>query len=146
MKKQADRRAIVVSAVLTLLVLLGVGGVFFGARLVAAANSSPAPAPQRIDGTQADALAASDGAAAAADDEIVAAYQVQLQEAYQALTEAYAQIDSLQTAQAQPSYDDNDDHDDAREHDRQEEKPSRKHDDKAWDHGQERSAQEHDDD
>ena len=50
----------------------------------------------------------------AANDQIIAAYQAQLEQAYQALNEAYAQIDTLQAAQAQaptPSFFGEDEHD-----------------------------------
>ncbi len=98
MKKQADRRAIVVSAVLTLLILMGTGGALFANRPVAAAGGSPASSAQRADSGQPAVLMTGDSATVT-DSEVVAAYQAQLQDAYQALNEAYAQIDSLQAAQ-----------------------------------------------
>lgn len=98
MKKQADRRAIVVSAVLTLLILMGTGGALFANRLAAAAGGSPASSPQRADAGQA-AVLMTGNSAVATDSEVVAAYQAQLQDAYQALNAAYAQIDRLQAAQ-----------------------------------------------
>lgn len=97
MKKQANRKAIVISAALTLLVLLGTGGVVFANRL-AAAGELAAPV-QGTDNRQAPMPATGAVAVAPANGEIVAAYQAQLQDAYQALNNAYAQIETLQAAQ-----------------------------------------------
>ena len=129
MKKQADRRAIVTSAVLTLLILLGIGGVVLlsGNPLAAAANDKPASVVPSADSRQTVTPAA-----ASMDDPVVAAYQAQLQEAYQALTEAYTQIDALQAAQAPASaqsHDDHEDRDDAWDHDDKSKSSSKEHDD-----------------
>ena len=71
------------------------------------------------------------------DPAVIAAYQTQLEEAYQALQEAYTQIDVLQSAQAQlaqaTSYDDDDDsheHEDREdEDDDEDDDDGREHDD-----------------
>lgn len=99
MKKQADRRAIVVSAVLTLLILMGSGGVLFANRLAAANGGAPAASAQRTDSLEPAVVLTSNSAAATTpDSEALAAYQAQLQNAYQALNDAYAQIETLQAA------------------------------------------------
>jgi len=133
MKKQADRRAIVTSAVLTLLILLGIGGVVLlsGNPLAAAANDKPASVVPSADSRQTVTPAA-----ASMDDPVVAAYQAQLQEAYQALTEAYTQIDALQAAQAPAS---------AQSHDEQDDDSAWEHDDKSKSSSKEHDDYEHDD-
>lgn len=134
MKKQADRRAIVTSAVLTLLILLGIGGVVLlsGNPLAAAANDKPASVVPSADSRQTVTPLTAAPAAASMDDPVVAAYQAQLQEAYQALTEAYTQIDALQAAQAPASaqsHDEHEDRDDAWDHDGTSKSSSKEHDD-----------------
>ena len=133
MKKQADRRAIVTSAVLTLLILLGIGGVVLlsGNPLAAAANDKPASVVPSADSRQTVTPAA-----ASMDDPVVAAYQAQLQEAYQALNEAYTQIDALQAAQAPAS---------AQSHDEQDDDSAWEHDDKSKSSSKEHDDHEHDD-
>lgn len=133
MKKQADRRAIAVSAALTLLILLGIGGVVLlsGNPLAAAASDKPASVVPSADSRQTVTPAA-----ASMDDPVVAAYQAQLQEAYQALTEAYTQIDALQAAQAPAS---------AQSHDEQDDDSAWEHDDKSKSSSKEHDDHEHDD-
>ena len=130
MKKQADRKAIAVSAALTLLILLGIGGVVLlsGNPLAAAASDKPASVVPSPDGRQ----TVTPLTAAPTGDPVVAAYQAQLQEAYRALTEAYTQIDALQAAQAPASaqsHDDHEDRDDAWDHDDKSKSSSKEHDD-----------------
>ena len=134
MKKQADRRAIVTSAALTLLILLGIGGVVLlsGNPLAAAAGDKPASVVPSPDGRRAVMPLTAAPAAVSMDDPVVAAYQAQLQEAYQALNEAYTQIDALQAAQAPASaqsHDDHEDRDDAWDHDDKSKSSSKEHDD-----------------
>lgn len=108
MKKQANRKAIVVSAVLTLLTLTLVGG---GALVVNRVLAQPLQ-PQlptsnaRLPSSQAVTFDSQNGATGApallsADAQTVAAYQAQLEQAYSELNDAYAQIRALQAAQTQ---------------------------------------------
>lgn len=138
MKKQADRKAIVVSAALTLLILLGIGGVVLlsGNPLAAAAGDKPASVVPSPDGRQTVTPLTAAPAAASMDDPVVAAYQAQLQEAYQALNEAYTQIDALQAAQAPAS---------AQSHDEQDDDSAWEHDDKSKSSSKEHDDYEHDD-
>ena len=107
MKKQANRKAILISAVLTVMLLTFVGGTAFAAKQIfAQPQQAPAAdiAQQTIPAAPAQETGLQTANAAPADtsnDPIIAAYQAQLEQAYQALDEAYAQIDTLQAAQAQ---------------------------------------------
>ena len=107
MKKQANRKAILISAVLTVMLLTFVGGTAFAAKQIfAQPQQVPAAdiAQQTIPAAPAQETGLQTANAAPADtsnDQIIAAYQAQLEQAYQALNEAYAQIDTLQAAQAQ---------------------------------------------
>ncbi len=150
MKKQADRQAIVISAALTLLVLLGLGGVLLlqGNPLAAAASDGSASLAAGAEVSQSAAPLAAGSNAASTEDPVVAAYQTRLQEASQALTEAYAQIDALQAAQAPASaqsYDEHDD-DDAWEHDARAQSFNQEHDDHEHDEHDDHEHDEHDDD
>ena len=105
MKNRANRRAVVVSAALTFLILTGVGGAALAANRLFASRERSLSLPfdeqltsQNVSGSA--AIPSNN------NDALVAAYQARLQEAYQALDQAYAQIDALQTTQAQPSFDD----------------------------------------
>ena len=119
MKKQANRKAILISAVLTVMLLTFVGGTAFAAKQIfAQPQQAPAAdiAQQTIPAAPAQETGLQTANAAPADtsnDQIIAAYQAQLEQAYQALDEAYAQIDTLQAAQAQapaPSFFGDDEH------------------------------------
>ena len=117
MKKQANRKAIAISAVLTMLLLTLVGGgVLMVSRIFAqpinSQSSTPAAGPSSISrdvavvapaNASAASTSAADAATIAADAQIIAAYQAQLEQAYNDLNDAYAQIQALQAAQAQPS-------------------------------------------
>ena len=112
MKKQANRKAILISAALTVMLLTFVGGTALAAkRIFAQPQQTPAAdiAQQAI-----PAAPAQETVLQTANDPIIAAYQAQLEQAYQALNEAYAQIDTLQATQAQapaPSFFGDDEHD-----------------------------------
>lgn len=101
MKKPVNRKAMIISALLTALILAGVGTAVFAAdRLSAAQNSQRTmglPLVQ-LPATTTDASALTPNQAMAE----VTAYKTQLAQAYQALDEAYAQINALQAAQSQP--------------------------------------------
>ena len=117
-KKQVDRRAIIISAVLTALLLTGAGSVVLASHGLAGNDPAAQTAPQSavngapfvvtveplFSGTAGQAVADASGVVGvdqAANDQVAAAYQAQLNQAYQALQEAYAQIDALQSAQTQ---------------------------------------------
>ena len=118
MKKQANRKAILISAVLTMMLLTFVGGTALAAkRIFAQPQQTPVAdiAQQAIPAAPAQemGLQTANAAADMTNDPIIAAYQSQLEQAYQALNEAYAQIDTLQAAQAQapaPSFFGDDEH------------------------------------
>ena len=115
MKKQANRKAIVISAALTMLLLTFVGGgVLMVSRIFAqpidAQSSTPVVEPSSVSRDVAIAApvnsattstSAADAATIAADDQIIAAYQAQLEQAYTDLNDAYAQIQALQATQSQ---------------------------------------------
>ena len=117
MKKQANRKAIVISAALTVLLLTFVGGgVLMVSRIFAqpidSQSSTPAAGQSNISrdvvvaapaSASAASTSAADTATIAADAQIIAAYQAQLEQAYNDLNDAYVQIQALQAAQAQPS-------------------------------------------
>lgn len=117
-KKQVDRRAIVVSAVLTLLLLTGAGSVALASNWLTGSDSATKTAPQNaaqsapfvitleplVSDATSPAMAAAPELAVVdqtAGDPVVAAYEAQLNQAYQALQEAYTQIETLQSTQAQ---------------------------------------------
>lgn len=117
-KKQVDRRAIIISAVLTALLLTGAGSAVLASNWLTGSNPAAQAAPQGaveiapfvvtveplVSDTTSRAMAAAPevtGVDQAANDQVAAAYEAQLDQAYQALQEAYAQIDALQSAQAQ---------------------------------------------
>ena len=117
-KKQVDRRAIIISAVLTVLLLTGAGSAALASNWLAGSDPAAQTAPQSavesapfvvtveplFSDTTSRAMAAAPevaGVGQAANDQVAAAYEAQLNQAYQALQEAYAQIDTLQSAQAQ---------------------------------------------
>lgn len=138
-KKQIDRRAIIISAVLTTLLLTGAGSVALASNWLAGNDSAAQVAPQSaaesipfvvtveplFSDTASQSVAAAPQVAAidqaAADEQVVAAYETQLNQAYQALQEAYVQIETLQSNQTQMAnqagYDDEhgDEHEDEHE-------------------------------
>lgn len=111
MQLQVHRKAVVISALLTAFLLAtAAGGLFLVNRFAAPVEAAvPAQSPvlaivQPIDPAQLpDASIQQMTGAANSSDALVTAYQTQLQEAYQALQEAYGQIDQLQAAQASPA-------------------------------------------
>jgi hypothetical protein len=134
-KKQIDRRAIIISAVLTALLLTGAGSVALASNWLAGSDPAAQVAPQSaVESTPfvvtveplfsdiaSQAMAAAPevaGVDQAGNDQVVAAYETQLNQAYQALQEAYAQIETLQSNQTQMAtqagYDD--EHEDEHEH------------------------------
>jgi hypothetical protein len=139
-KKQVDRRAIIISAVLTALLLTGAGSAALASNWLAGSDPAAQVAPQGdvesapivvtveplFGDTTSRALAAAPQVAAvdqaAANEQVVTAYETQLNQAYQALQEAYAQIETLQSNQTQTAnqagYADehDDEHDDEHEH------------------------------
>jgi hypothetical protein len=107
MKKPTNRKAVLFSAVLTAVILAIAGtAVFAWDRLSAtsATQTVPAVATQTISVPALQTVRNNDQTLALeqANAEI-AAYQAQLQQATQALSDAYAQIESLQAAQNQPA-------------------------------------------
>ena len=117
MKKQANRKAIVISAALTVLLLTFVGGgVLMVSRIFAqpidSQSSTPAAGQANVSrdvviaapaSAAAGSTSAADAETIAADAQIIAADQAQLEQAYNDLNDAYVQIQALQAAQAQPS-------------------------------------------
>ncbi|MBK6432283.1 hypothetical protein [Candidatus Amarolinea dominans] len=99
MRSQTNRKAIIISALLTAFVLtLVTGGILLSDRLAASAA-----APVQALPVAAAVTPAADPAVQPADSNAtIAAYEAQLQEAYQALQDAYAQINALQAGQNQP--------------------------------------------
>jgi uncharacterized protein HemX len=107
MKKPTNRKAVVLSAVLTALILTIAGtAVFAWDRISAtsATQTAPAVATQTISVPALQTVSNNDQTLALeqANAEI-AAYKAELRQAAQALNEAYAQIESLQAAQNQPA-------------------------------------------
>jgi len=107
MKKPTNRKAVVISTVLTALILAIAGtAVFAWDRISATGATETAKVavvqPASLPATQAlndnDQTLALEQANAE-----IAAYRVQLQQAAQALNDAYAQINALQAAQNQPA-------------------------------------------
>ena len=96
MRSQTNRRAIIISALLTALVLtLVAGGILLSDRLAAQAASSPQALPAAADAAAAQTVQPTD------PDAAIAAYEARLQESYQALQDAYAQINARQAGQSQ---------------------------------------------
>lgn len=109
MRSQTNRKAIIISALLTAFVLTLAGGGLLLSNRLAASNSGPAQdQPLAATGAAADSalLPGAEAAALAVQpadtDAVTAAYEAQLQAAYQALQDAYAQINALQASQNQP--------------------------------------------
>jgi hypothetical protein len=139
-KKQVDRRAIIISAVLTVLLLSGAVSVALASNWLAGSDPAAQVALQSADDSapiivtveplfsetiSRTVAAAPQGAGidqAVASEQVVVAYEAQLNQAYQALQEAYAQIETLQSTQTQiasrAGYDDEhgDEHEDEHEH------------------------------
>lgn len=139
-KNQVDRRAIIISAMLTVLLLTGAGSAVLASSWLAGSDPAAQVAPQSavdsapivvtveplFSDTASRAMAAAPQVAAvdqaAPSEQVVLAYEAQLDQAYQALQEAYAQIETLQSNQTQMAnqagYDDEHDgeHDDEHEH------------------------------
>lgn len=159
-KRPINRRAIVISAGLTLLLLTGVAvfaldwqettaqdSATAPGALVAGAEATLPPIVVTVEpyvvgaGSVADAQPTPGVAQLApdqqalTDDALVAAYQAQLSEAYRALQEAYAQIETLQAAQAQMPetaayrHDDDEHEHEAAEHEEHHERAKKDHDD-----------------
>lgn len=127
MQPQAHRKAIVISALLTAFLLAtAAGGLFLVNRFAAAPVEAADPAQppvfvtvQPVDGAQLPNAGIQPAACDTTScDALIAAYQTQLQESYQALQEAYGQIDQLQAAQAQVVLTDEHEHEDDHDHDK----------------------------
>ena len=108
MRSQTNRKAIIISALLTAFVLTLAGGGLLLSNRLAASKTGPAQDPSSVNtGATADAalLPGAEAAALAVQpadtDAVTAAYEAQLQAANQALQEAYAQINALQASQNQ---------------------------------------------
>lgn len=104
MRSQTNRKAIIISALVTAFALtLVTGGLLLSNRLSASATA-PAQKPAATTAPLAQPAADSASLAAQPADSaaVTAAYEAQLQAAYQALQDAYAQINALQAAQNQP--------------------------------------------
>ena len=121
MQPQVHHKAIIISALLTAFLLAtAAGGLFLVNRYTATPVDAAAPAQspvvvtaQPVDIAQmANAGMQSATVDSAGSDALVAAYQAQLQDAYNALQEAYGQIDQLQAAQSQPRFSEEREHDD----------------------------------
>jgi uncharacterized protein HemX len=107
MKKPTNRKAVVISTVLTALILAIAGTAVFAWDRMSATSATqtvPAAVIQPVSVPAMQTVSNNDQALALeqANAEI-AAYKAQLQQATQMLNDAYAQIDSLQAAQNQPS-------------------------------------------
>ena len=116
MKKTMNRKAIIISAVFTALLLVAAATVTVASGLVTvngtrgsqAGTSPSADAPSVIPAQSAPDLTPQEvqnsnqlASALAEKDAEIAAYRTELQQAAQALNDAYAQINALQVAQAQ---------------------------------------------
>lgn len=152
MKNQINRKAILLSAFFTALLLtLTTGGYVLSRGWTtdsAAAADNAVNAEPVFQSLPAPLLEEQAAQPTAEDPAVAAAYQAQLEAAYAALDEAYTQIETLQTAQTQTtsfgSYDDHDgdhdgDHEEYEEHDDHEE---REHSERIW----KGSERDHDDD
>jgi hypothetical protein len=107
MKKRTNRKAVVISALLTALILAIAGTAVFAWDRISATGATqtvPAPVIQQVSVPAAQTVSDNDQMLALeqANAEI-AVYKAQLQQAVQALNDAYAQIDTLQAAQNQPA-------------------------------------------
>lgn len=125
MRSQTNRKAMIISALLTALVLtLVTGGILLSGWLRANASNPAQAQPAAVNSPATQAAQPAD------PDAAIAAYEARLQEAYQALQDAYTQINALQASQNQPisgawpSYE----HEQEREHEHEEEH-GRDHDD-----------------
>lgn len=108
MRSQTNRKAIIISALVTAFALtLATGGLLLSNRLsanaTAPAQKQPAAttAPLAQPATDSATLAAQPADSAADSAAVAAAYEAQLQAAYRALQDAYDQINALQAAQNQ---------------------------------------------
>jgi hypothetical protein len=106
MKKPTNRKAVVISTVLTALILAIAGTAVFAWDRISATGATqtvPTPVIQQVSVPATQTVSNNDQTLALeqANAEI-AAYRVQLQQAAQALNDAYAQINALQAAQNQP--------------------------------------------
>ena len=107
MKKPTNRKAVVISTVLTALILAIAGTAVFAWDRISATGATqtvPTPVIQQVSVPATQTVSNNDQTLALeqANSEI-AAYRVQLQQAAQALNDAYAQINALQAAQNQPA-------------------------------------------
>jgi len=107
MKKSTNHKALVISTVLTALILTIAGTAVFAWDRISATGATqtvPTPVIQQVSVPATQTVSNNDQTLALeqANAEI-AAYRVQLQQAAQALNDAYAQINALQTAQNQPA-------------------------------------------
>ncbi len=103
MKQQTNRKAIWVSAVLTVLAM-GIASLFlFGSTHLFAASQGLQASATALRGAAAQGQSAPSAAATthADETEVIAAYRAQLDQTYAALQDAYAQIQTLQDALAQ---------------------------------------------
>ena len=107
MKKSTNRKALVISTVLTALILTIAGTAVFAWDRISATGATqtvPTPVIQQVSVPATQTVSNNDQTLALeqANAEI-AAYRVQLQQAAQALNDAYTQINALQAAQNQPA-------------------------------------------
>ena len=107
MKKPTNRKAVVISTVLTALILAIAGTAVFAWDRISATSATqtiPTLAIQQVSVPAAQTVSNNDQTLALeqANAEI-AVYKAQLQQAVQALNDAYDQIDSLQAAQNRPA-------------------------------------------
>jgi len=107
MKKPTNRKAVVLSTVLTALILAIAGTAVFAWDRISATGATqtvPTPVIQQVSVPATQTVSNNDQTLALeqANAEI-AAYRVQLQQAAQALNDAYTQINALQAAQNQPA-------------------------------------------
>jgi hypothetical protein len=107
MKKPTNRKAVVFSAVLTALILAIAGTAVFAWDRISATNTTqavPTPVIQQVSVPATQTVNNNDQTLALAQANAeIAAYKAQLQQATQALNDAYAQINVLQAAQNQPA-------------------------------------------
>ena len=117
MKKPTNRKAVVISTVLTALILAVAGTAVFAwdhTSVTSATQTVPTPVIQTVSAPAPSVPAVSVPATQTVSNNDqalaleqanaeIAAYKAQLQQATQALNDAYAQITSLQAAQNQPA-------------------------------------------
>ncbi len=121
MKKPTNRKALIVSAVLTALILvLGGTAVFAWDRISGSSATRTNAAVDPSASLPAASALAVDGQALTLEQAKaeIAAYQTQLEQATQALNDAYAQINALQATQNQPGRGQFFGEDEGREHER----------------------------